>query len=98
MNKSMLLITLPSFLASIINGVLIIIYLVINDYRSAFFGFFGMLWMIWLGYSFLKNKDLPAVGAFSYRNGENQAGRIFFMTSVPSIYLVGLLLQFTRLV
>lgn len=45
------------------------------------------LWFFWIAWAYLKNKDLPAAGAFRYEASENQVARLAYFLVMTGLFL-----------
>jgi hypothetical protein len=48
------------------------------------------IWFFWITYAYLQNKDLPMVGSFGYKSGNNQPGRMLVTCAMLLIYAVAI--------
>jgi len=50
----------------------------------------GIAWATWILFAYCYDKDLPAVGPFSYNKGENQLARTIYAIVIPTTVFVTL--------
>lgn len=64
-----------------------------GSYSDIFFWLVGTAWITWVVFSFQLNRDLPAVGPFGYKEGNNQEARIIYTVCLLGIFLLAIILS-----
>jgi hypothetical protein len=58
---------------------------------DTYFWLVGNAWITWVVLSFQLNKDLPAVGPFGYKDGNNQEARIIYTVCLLGAFLFAII-------